>query len=110
MQFDQLKRRKFITLLGGAAAAGKIVGIASGDEQSVAVARSGQGVAGLRASRSDLRLVHRGLRHARSEGSQGLAQYAGVMTVRSALRAAGEGAQVKYHVRVGAGWCFGTSL
>src|SRR5262245_16660968 len=30
--------------------------------------------------------------------------------VRSGLRAAGERAQVKRHVRVGAGWCFGTSL
>ena len=37
------------------------------------LARSGQAGGGPRSSRSGLRLVHRGVRHARSEGSVGVA-------------------------------------
>ena len=50
------------------AAAGEVLGTASGDEHGATLARSGQAAAGPRASRSSLWLVHRRLRHARSEG------------------------------------------
>ena len=57
-------------------AEGKVLGIARGDEPGPAVARSRQTAAGPRSSRPGLRLVHRGLRHRRSERSQGAARRA----------------------------------
>ena len=62
---------------GRASAAGKVLGTARRDEHGAALARSGQAGSGSRASRSGLRLVHRRLRHARSEGGQGVARRAG---------------------------------
>jgi hypothetical protein len=55
---------------GYAWAAGEILGAARGYEDGAAVALPGQAGCGPRASRSDLRLVHRGFRYARSEGGQ----------------------------------------
>ena len=55
-------------------AEGKVLGAARGDEPGPAVARSRQTAAGPRSPRPGLRLVHRGLRHRRSERSQGIAQ------------------------------------
>ena len=53
---------------------GKVLGIARGDEPGPAAARSGQTAAGPRSSRPGLRLVHRGLRHRRSERSKSAAR------------------------------------
>ena len=47
----------------------QIVGAAHRDELRPALARSGQAPAGPRPARAGLRLVHRGLRHRRSEGT-----------------------------------------
>ena len=52
---------------GCAGAAGKILGTARGDAHGAALARSRQDAASARATRPGLRLVHRRLRHARSE-------------------------------------------
>jgi class 3 adenylate cyclase len=59
-------------------AAGKVLGIARGDEPGPAAARSRQAAAGARSSRPGLRLVHRGLRHRRSERGQGAARSVGL--------------------------------
>ena len=56
------------------AAAGKILGTARGNEHGAALARSGQTGRSPRSSRSGLRLVHRRVRHARSEGREGVAR------------------------------------
>ena len=57
-------------------AAGKVLGIARGDEPGPAVARSWQTAAGPRSPRPGLRLVHRRLRHRGPERSQGVARRA----------------------------------
>ena len=57
-------------------AAGKVLGIARGDEPRPAVARSRQTPAGPRSSRPGLQLVHRRLRHRRPKRSQGAARRA----------------------------------
>ena len=51
---------------GRAPAAGKVLGTPRCNEHGAALARSGQAGRSTRASRSSLRLVHRGLQHARS--------------------------------------------
>ena len=56
---------------GRAQAAGKVLGTSRGNEHGAALARSGQARRGPQTSRPSLRLVHRRLRHARSEGGQG---------------------------------------
>ena len=56
--------------------AGEILGAAGGDEHRPALPRPGQAPAGPRSPRAGLWLVQRRLRHARSEGSQGLARRA----------------------------------
>jgi SAM domain (Sterile alpha motif) len=63
-----------------AATASQVLGTARGDEHGAPLALSGQSAASSRTARSGLWLVHRGLRHARSEGSEGLARYTGVMS------------------------------
>ena len=66
---------------GRASAASKVLGTARGDEHGAALARSGEAAASSRTARSGLRLVHRRLRHARSEGGKGAAGRVGGITV-----------------------------
>src|SRR6185437_11021133 len=74
----------------GAKTAGEILGAADCDELCAAHAGAGPGARSPRASRSDLRLVYRGLRHARSEGSEGAAGASRCMSeVRKWLEAIG---------------------
>ena len=58
--------------LGCASAAGKVMGTARCDKHGAPLARSGEAAASSRTARSGLRLVHRRLRHARSEGGEGV--------------------------------------
>jgi predicted ATPase len=68
----------------------KILGATRGDKHGAALARSGKGAASSRAARSGLWLVHRRLRHARPEGSQGFARLSGLIrAVPSGRRPAG---------------------
>ena len=62
-----------------AQAASKVLGTTRSDEHGAALARPGQAAASARTARSGLRLVHRRLRHARSEGGEGAAGRVGVM-------------------------------
>ena len=61
--------------------AGKVLGTTRGDEHGAALARSGKAAASSRTARSGLRLVHRRLRHARSERGEGAAGRVGGITV-----------------------------
>ena len=56
----------------------QILGTPRRHEPRAPLARPGQGAASARTARSGLRLVHGGLRHARSEGSEGVAGGVGV--------------------------------
>ena len=60
----------------GAATTGEILGAAHRDQLRPASARPGPGRRSLRPAHADLRLVHRRLRHRRSEGCQGAARRA----------------------------------
>ena len=62
-------------------AASKILGTPRRHEPRTPLARPGQGAASARTAGSGLRLVHRGLRHARSEGGEGAAGGVGGVTV-----------------------------
>ena len=61
---------------------GVIIGIAACSEPRTPLARPGQGVASARTARASLRLVHRGVRHARPEGGEGAA---GGVVLKAAL-------------------------
>ena len=62
------------------AAASKVLGTPRRDEHGAALARPGQAAASSRTARSGLRLVHRRVRHARSEGGEGAAGGAARLT------------------------------
>ena len=57
----------------------RILGAARRDEPRTPLARPGQGAASARTAGSGLRVVHRGVRHARSEGGEGAARGTGVI-------------------------------
>jgi hypothetical protein len=61
-------------------AAGKVLGTARRNEHGAALARPGQGERSARNAGSGLRVVHRRLRHARSERGEGAAGGVGVMS------------------------------
>ena len=64
---------------GRAPTASQILGTPRRNEPGAALARSGQGAASARTAGSGLRLVHRRVRHARSEGGEGVAGGVGVV-------------------------------
>ena len=87
-----------------ARAAGKVLGTARRDEHGAALARSGEAAASSRTARSGLRLVHRGLRHARSEGGEGAARRVGfIRTLMASAAHQRRGAAVGGQLRQAAG-------
>ena len=70
--YDVGERSRTFFFICGPWTGGKVVAVESGRPHRKALARSGQAGLGPRASRPDLRLVHRGFRHARSERGKSL--------------------------------------